>query len=175
MAFAIFNNVESIDSMSYMAVDNDKACGSSSRASSTSAGTGDAGEWMQDEYDVLSSQCTFAEWTVTIERVSGGKLGFWTTSTRHGSALGVLAIVPDGQLQEWNEKNAENHIRLGDVVLEVNGISGDSQQMLDELIRAPALVEMRLARAVRLPAVLDRQGSSIGLGLTLKNFACREG
>lgn len=71
--------------------------------------------------------------TIIIDRTNGGLLGV-DVDYRDGESLLVNAVT-GGLIQGWNKTNPFNQVRIGDRVVEVNGIRGNVLQLVDECSR----------------------------------------
>lgn len=58
--------------------------------------------------------------------------------------LRITRISSDGPIWTWNRENPDREIRIGDRIMEVNGVSGNSQSMLCSIRRAQDIVRLRL-------------------------------
>jgi len=82
------------------------------------------------------------EYKVFVDRTMGQRLGLRVD--KEDGDIFVLE-VQDGLVQEWNDSNPDSQVRVGDILLEVNGQSGDTRTMMD-LCKACQPLEMKLRR-----------------------------
>eukprot|EP00434_Breviolum_minutum_P022250 symbB.v1.2.019636.t1/scaffold1616.1/size109294/12 len=82
------------------------------------------------------------EYKVFVDRTMGQRLGLRVD--KEDGEIFVLE-VQDGLVQEWNDSNPDSQVRVGDILLEVNGQSGDTRTMMD-LCKACQPLEMKLRR-----------------------------
>merc|ERR1740121_12408 len=79
----------------------------------------------------LSAPCPGASvFKITIDKSGGDKLGIGIDFC-DGKAL-LVEKVEDGLFEQWNARNKEAEVRSGDYLVEVNGISGNSEQIIAE-------------------------------------------
>lgn len=83
------------------------------------------------------------EFCVILEKGPADKLGL-DIEWRSGNSLRVLQINP-GLVQAWNSASTSFRIEPGDLVVELNGLSGDSKELVKEILKAQRLV-MRLQK-----------------------------
>mmetsp|Transcript_105325 Transcript_105325/g.307893 ORF Transcript_105325/g.307893 Transcript_105325/m.307893 type:complete len:302 (-) Transcript_105325:28-933(-) len=76
--------------------------------------------------------------TIQIDRSSGGKLGV-DIDDSNGVSL-IIMRMKAGLIEDWNRRRGDAVVRVGDHVVEVNGICGDVDRMFEECTTASALV-----------------------------------
>jgi hypothetical protein len=62
-------------------------------------------------------------------------LGLTIVETADKTAMLVTAVKPDGLVPTWNVNHAnqpEQHVKTGDVILQINNVSGSYQEMLEQ-------------------------------------------
>eukprot|EP00928_Gymnodinium_smaydae_P068341 TRINITY_DN5144_c0_g1_i1.p1 TRINITY_DN5144_c0_g1~~TRINITY_DN5144_c0_g1_i1.p1 ORF type:complete len:360 (+),score=114.44 TRINITY_DN5144_c0_g1_i1:68-1147(+) len=91
-------------------------------------------DFFETNYSVKLTKATF-----------GPLLGMDVKATEDGVCLRIDAVDEGGLVEEWNNNNTAQAMRAGDVVLEVNGISGSSAELLEELQKTQE-VSMKLTR-----------------------------
>merc|ERR1740121_567503 len=86
---------------------------------------------------------------VTFDRTSKDvrRLGLMLRQRPGGRVLSVDALT-EGLAMEWNQRNAEAQIQVGDIVLEVNGIRQDTLSMMDRF-RVEGKLHMTFQRRPR--------------------------
>mmetsp|Transcript_17894 Transcript_17894/g.32471 ORF Transcript_17894/g.32471 Transcript_17894/m.32471 type:complete len:240 (-) Transcript_17894:123-842(-) len=67
-----------------------------------------------------------------------------------GETLEVTGLQP-GLVTEWNNRNPLQQLAVGDRIVEINGVSMDSNKLLEEVKSADTL-EMRVCKSVRMSA-----------------------
>lgn len=67
---------------------------------------------------------------VTLDKTGGGRLGVDVDHLSETSSLPVRKIS-DGLAVQWNREHPENQIVHGDIIIEVNGVSGSVAAMLE--------------------------------------------
>ncbi|CAK0840348.1 unnamed protein product [Prorocentrum cordatum] len=84
--------------------------------------------------DTMPRALEGTEWTVVVDKPDpGAKLGLDITfRERLGIALRIKS-VNQGLISEWNLINPEREIKANDWIVEVNGIRGSADQMLEEI------------------------------------------
>mmetsp|Transcript_93366 Transcript_93366/g.241322 ORF Transcript_93366/g.241322 Transcript_93366/m.241322 type:complete len:193 (+) Transcript_93366:64-642(+) len=70
------------------------------------------------------------EWTVTIDRRHGGKLGL-DVDQLSGNVL-IVDAVTGGLVGDWNAAHPHLAIRVSDWIMEVNGLRGDGLKLVEE-------------------------------------------
>mmetsp|Transcript_83136 Transcript_83136/g.240608 ORF Transcript_83136/g.240608 Transcript_83136/m.240608 type:complete len:140 (-) Transcript_83136:149-568(-) len=88
------------------------------------------------------------EWYITVNKINGALLGV-DVDLSDGMTL-VVDSVNDGLVKEWNKANPGEEVKVGDRITEVNGKSGDAQQ-LAEACGGNAELRMRVSRPAAAP------------------------
>lgn len=83
-----------------------------------------------------------------------------------GVAAVVVAVKPGGAIQSWNDNNRDKEIKGGDRIVEVNGSSGDVQQIIQKL-KSDLTWRMTVQRPVELLVTIHKANAPT-LGLDLK-------
>mmetsp|Transcript_56289 Transcript_56289/g.134155 ORF Transcript_56289/g.134155 Transcript_56289/m.134155 type:complete len:284 (-) Transcript_56289:410-1261(-) len=123
-----------------------------SDAATRSSKLGDSEAAMVQAVREVSRQET---WRVSMERRRGEKLGMRVDPTLGGSVLVIANIAEDGQIFEWNDAHMAEHFRCGDLILEVNGVSGDADAMQHVLRTSGPILDMRVSRYHDFPVHID--------------------
>eukprot|EP00416_Gambierdiscus_australes_P030415 CAMPEP_0171090570 /NCGR_PEP_ID=MMETSP0766_2-20121228/31941_1 /TAXON_ID=439317 /ORGANISM="Gambierdiscus australes, Strain CAWD 149" /LENGTH=154 /DNA_ID=CAMNT_0011548579 /DNA_START=112 /DNA_END=576 /DNA_ORIENTATION=- len=84
------------------------------------------------------------EWKVVIDKTSGTRLGV-DVDHQDGATLLIDAIT-GGLAQKWNVDNPDKEVKQGDRIIEVNGIRGDVELLVQECKKSKVL-EMTVWRA----------------------------
>jgi len=79
------------------------------------------------------------EFTVRIPDRHGQKLGIDTCASKFYPAFNVIKIKGDGLIADWNRDNPRFEVRVGDDLMEVNGIRGDKEKICEQLGKASEL------------------------------------
>lgn len=74
---------------------------------------------------------------VDLDRSRGTQLGMKIRPA--GTLLEVTKVKEEGLVAEWNEAHPESAVHAGDRILEINGISGNAESMLQECAREALL------------------------------------
>jgi len=96
-----------------------------------------------------------------------GKLGVDLDAIDVTRGLVVKAILPDGQLAEWNRENADVAIRPLDKIIAVNGKVGTVQELESAIVSSGPHLQLQIQRPQRFEAKLKRPGS-LGVRLHYK-------
>lgn len=92
---------------------------------------------------VLRKEAAEYGYTISIDRSKEDDFGLEFEISDHVQHLGRCAImvsaVTGGLAQEWNNAHAQESVRVGDVLVEVNGIRDDSDSMIRECRKNHAL------------------------------------
>lgn len=88
-----------------------------------------------------------------------------------GKALMIATIDRVGRIPAWNQEHPDRRIRIGDCIVDVDGICEDSRRMSQQIRRAHNVVELRLQPRARmildadvrsaLQALMQSRGSSL--------------
>lgn len=107
-------------------------------------------------HGVAEATCVFASETtsfgVRLDRTNGEKLGLDVLDADDRKGLKVVAIRGDLSL-DWNSTNPDLYIRSDDTIVEVNGVAGDSSDIVEECKKQEVLnikVERKL-KGVKAP------------------------
>lgn len=100
----------------------------------------------------------FKEWNVDWSRNDGHTLGLGVS--RHEEFL-VVRELHVGISSAWNQKHPDRRICLGDLIVEINGESGDSTR-LHALLAGERSLRLRFRRLLEFTAVLE-PGDPLGL------------
>lgn len=84
------------------------------------------------------------EFNVSIEKV-GNSIGLEFAHAVNGQSLLVNYVRSSGPVANWNSVHRDLAVKKNDRIVEVNGIRGDSRELLD-LIKEPKNLELILAR-----------------------------
>lgn len=90
--------------------------------------------------------------TITINKTN--KLGLITSnSILRKSILKIQRVKPGGLIAEWNEDNPDQMVKEGDLIVEVNGISGDAgaKDVLYEAIAKADVLKITIRRCQGVP------------------------
>lgn len=78
------------------------------------------------------------EFALILEKGPDEKLGV-DLEWRTGNSLKIIS-VKEGLVQAWNKENPAQMIEAGDLIIELNGMSGDSRKLVKEILTAKRLV-----------------------------------
>jgi len=109
--------------------------------------SGDADKILQRLRKDTELQIVFqrpTEFNVNIEKV-GNSIGLEFAHAVNGQSLLVNYVRSTGPVANWNSAHRELAVKKNDRIVEVNGIRGDSRELLD-LIKEPRSLELILAR-----------------------------
>jgi len=67
-----------------------------------------------------------------------------------GKALMIATVDSVGRIPAWNQEHPDRQIRIGDCIVEVDGICEDSRRMSQQIRRTHNVVEMRLQPRVHM-------------------------
>mmetsp|Transcript_44760 Transcript_44760/g.132457 ORF Transcript_44760/g.132457 Transcript_44760/m.132457 type:complete len:176 (-) Transcript_44760:23-550(-) len=86
---------------------------------------------LSDVYAPMgTSQGGSQEFRVMIDRRTGGKLGL-DVDQLSGNVL-IVDAIKEGLILSWNQAHPEQALRVGDFIVEVNGVRGDGMQLVQE-------------------------------------------
>merc|ERR1712129_500651 len=71
----------------------------------------------------LKSEKKKGKWAVTMKKTPGSDMGM-EVGLFDGYTLTMYEIIVPGLLDDWNKANPEHEVQLGDLIVEVNGLSG---------------------------------------------------
>merc|ERR1719410_3033989 len=77
-------------------------------------------------------------WDVTVSKEEGSTLGI-DVDMGYGTVLPIYTVLEDGLVPDWNFDNPAQAVQVGDRIVEVNGVSGDSWAMVRALMGDPKL------------------------------------
>merc|ERR1719245_820930 len=73
------------------------------------------------------------EFSIQIRKVaSSDKLGLDIVAHNNRTALRIKAVKP-GLIQKWNDDHPDQPVQLGDVIVEVNSVRGNSDKILEKV------------------------------------------
>mmetsp|Transcript_54358 Transcript_54358/g.102105 ORF Transcript_54358/g.102105 Transcript_54358/m.102105 type:complete len:248 (+) Transcript_54358:98-841(+) len=78
------------------------------------------------------------EFALILEKGPMDKIGV-DLEWRIGNSLKIMS-VKEGLVQAWNKENPAQMIEEGDLIIELNGMSGDSRKLIKEILTAKKLV-----------------------------------
>lgn len=87
---------------------------------------------------------TEIEYSIKLDRREGAKLGIDVEHDRAKSLL-IEAIDAVGLVAVWNRANPSKQVQVEDRIIEVNGVRGEPQQLLDMCMES-VMLEMKLVR-----------------------------
>eukprot|EP00928_Gymnodinium_smaydae_P099971 TRINITY_DN9692_c0_g1_i1.p1 TRINITY_DN9692_c0_g1~~TRINITY_DN9692_c0_g1_i1.p1 ORF type:complete len:847 (+),score=175.30 TRINITY_DN9692_c0_g1_i1:109-2649(+) len=96
---------------------------------------------------------------VDIDRSRGSRLGI-DIEHRDGRTLEVVHVSGDGLICRWNQLNPSKQVHTGDIIIEVNGVRGNSEQLVRQAERLSPL-NIIVRRAVD-PASDAAMGEEVG-------------
>mmetsp|Transcript_73893 Transcript_73893/g.153952 ORF Transcript_73893/g.153952 Transcript_73893/m.153952 type:complete len:161 (+) Transcript_73893:82-564(+) len=73
-----------------------------------------------------------------VDKRWGGRLGIDVDPTPDLAGLLIVGFS-DGLLRQWNDDHPSRHIKVGDIIIEVNGIKHDVEEMVTECSRSKRL------------------------------------
>lgn len=86
----------------------------------------------------ISVQSPQRELAIVVDRGASGKWGIDVDFVVHGTCLRV-SRVKDGAIADWNKEHPEALVEVGDLLIELNGISGDSKELVKVICKAEKL------------------------------------
>lgn len=78
------------------------------------------------------------EHVIVVERGESGKWGIDVDFVVHGTCLRV-SRVNAGAILDWNEEHPEAMVEVGDLLVELNGVSGNSNDLVKVICKADQL------------------------------------
>eukprot|EP00434_Breviolum_minutum_P025336 symbB.v1.2.022387.t2/scaffold1983.1/size166549/3 len=66
----------------------------------------------------------------------GGRFGILMSGNSLSKGLLIVSIINDQNVRKWNEEHCQRQIRVGQIVLKVNGVHDDIDKMLQEFQRS---------------------------------------
>jgi len=103
-------------------------------------------------------------YTVTLLKDTGATLGLELETTDGRTAV-VTSIAAPGIAADWNKSCGDRQIQAGDCVLSVNGVSGNSLDIVAKL-REDVKLEIKFAQAEEQRILISKQGRPLGLHVT---------
>mmetsp|Transcript_107625 Transcript_107625/g.303099 ORF Transcript_107625/g.303099 Transcript_107625/m.303099 type:complete len:227 (-) Transcript_107625:152-832(-) len=77
---------------------------------------------------------------VTLDRTSDAHLGVGVLPGPHGKGAKVTNLQETGLVAAWNATNPEAQLRVGDIIVDVNGVSGDHANIVKACAPGKVLV-----------------------------------
>lgn len=78
------------------------------------------------------------EHAIVVERGSSGKWGIDVDFVMHGTCLRVSRIEK-GAIRDWNKENPDSAVEVGDLLVELNGVSRSSNELVKVICKASRL------------------------------------
>mmetsp|Transcript_38175 Transcript_38175/g.99488 ORF Transcript_38175/g.99488 Transcript_38175/m.99488 type:complete len:315 (-) Transcript_38175:115-1059(-) len=75
-----------------------------------------------------------------------GRVGLGLAPSRDWDSFSIRSIEEGGQVGRWNEQNPLQQIKIGDSIVEVNGVRGECLDLLKELAQAKGPIKMVVMR-----------------------------
>mmetsp|Transcript_77958 Transcript_77958/g.252895 ORF Transcript_77958/g.252895 Transcript_77958/m.252895 type:complete len:515 (+) Transcript_77958:173-1717(+) len=94
--------------------------------------------------DFLQLASDLDTYTIVLQKKRGTRLGI-EVDTTHGLGGLLVHTVKDGLVEAWNKSNPDVQVRVGDQIIEVNGVVGDADALVAQCKVANRL-QMRLLR-----------------------------
>jgi len=79
------------------------------------------------------------EFCLHIPDLNGKKLGIETYVSEFYPAFNITKIQSDGLISNWNRENPHLMVRVGDNLVEINGVRGDTEKICEQLGTASEL------------------------------------
>lgn len=98
------------------------------------------------------------EFWMTVSREEGAKIIGLDVDFKDGPYLKVVKLNP-GIFREWNTDNPLTMIQEGDLLMEINGVRGNSQKLVSELMTAKTLHTLVRKGSVTAKLLQDRSES----------------
>lgn len=92
-----------------------------------------------------SRQSPARKYAIVLQRGPRGKWGIDVDFDVHGTCLRV-SRVKDGAIADWNKEHPNEAVEIGDFLIEMNGISNDSKELVKVMCKADSL-EMVVQKA----------------------------
>lgn len=96
--------------------------------------------------DGTTSAYSGIEYTIVLDKTAGMQLGI-DVDNQDGNTL-LIEGINEGLIAMWNKDNPENPVRVGDRIIEVNGINNDLIKLVDESKKAQKLTFKLVASPV---------------------------
>jgi hypothetical protein len=97
----------------------------------------DSGEQLPDISEI-SAISPPREHMIVLDRGITGKWGIDVDFVVSGTCLRVSRLK-DGAISQWNEEHPESAVEVGDLLMELNGVSGDSKELVKIICKADRL------------------------------------
>lgn len=118
--------------------------------------------------DVVSARKNDPAHSIQVKvKYQPGNLGVDLDAIDINRGLVVKAVLPDGQLAEWNKINPDSAIRPYDKIFKVNGKVGTVQELESFIVSSSPDLHLEFRRPQRFEAKLRRPGS-LGVRLHYK-------
>jgi len=108
------------------------------------------------------------EHVVTLHRTGGAKLGF--TFDTKSPVPKITKVVPGGLLDLWNQKHPGGAVKVGDEIIEVNGVQGSTSIFL-AAFKTSTLLKIKLWRRAYSITLDKSDASPLGLSLSTDSAA----
>jgi len=80
------------------------------------------------------------------------------------SETALILEIKGGAFLRWNKDNKSPTINIGDKIIEVNGVSGNSTHIL-EMLKSSSRLDLRVQRSKLVHVSLDLDGRDLGLSI----------
>jgi hypothetical protein len=92
-------------------------------------------------------EALFLTWHVPLDRYRGSKLGISVAPVGDNQWLRVSNLTdPEGVVERWNGENPDQAVRVGDLIISVNGASGDTDVLVRECQKEGDILDVVVAR-----------------------------
>lgn len=98
----------------------------------------DSQEGRLADISEISAVAPPREHVIVLERGPSGKWGIDVDFVVSGTCLRV-SRVKEGAISQWNQENPEAAVEVGDLLVELNGVSGDSKELVKVICKADQL------------------------------------
>mmetsp|Transcript_119850 Transcript_119850/g.208027 ORF Transcript_119850/g.208027 Transcript_119850/m.208027 type:complete len:225 (-) Transcript_119850:48-722(-) len=110
-------------------------------------------EVMNSAYAVGSPQNPVTEeastfYTIQLDKKASKHDSLGLEIDRTDDVVLVVVKIGAGYISDWNDRNPGKQVELGDIILKVNGLSGDAKKMV-ALCRSEDKLEMLIKKALR--------------------------
>jgi len=118
-----------------------------------------------------SSRLPYSEHRVTLQRREGEALGLnlHNELLKDGQIV-VSTLEEEGVVACWNSSNPSKAIRGRDVIIEVNGVTGTAQKVLEEVSKKSAASVTITLRRPKTPTLLFCHENAGNIGFRIPNF-----
>lgn len=115
------------------------------------------GESPQAERKVVRAEILAGHFRVVIDTANTtSKLGVDCLATQRSGCLGLkILVIGDGLISQWNENHPGQGLRVGDVILVVNGVQGDAPELYGAIMQ-----DMETKRTLDLVIVREQLSDS---------------